>query len=163
MDINKDLWELSRIIFSYPAIDNHAHALLREEHKDGYPLEGLITDAHGERPLQDAAHTIACYRATTQLSKLFALGPNADWNAVKAFRRTVPYERLCRMCFEPTNIQCILIDDGLGTADDAAKLYDYRSHDRLTHSPTRRIVRVEAIAEVNPFDVSPCSLEPYSP
>lgn len=67
------------------------------------------------------------------------------------------------MCFEPTNIQCILIDDGLGTTDDAAKLYDYRSHDRLTHSPTRRIVRVEAIAEVIPFDVSPCSLEPYSP
>ena len=39
MDISKDLWELSRIVFSYPAIDNHAHAFLREEHKNAWPFD----------------------------------------------------------------------------------------------------------------------------
>ena len=150
MDINaSDLWELSRTVFSYPAIDNHAHAFLREEFRDAYSFEGLITEAHGERALtQDAVQTMACFRATIQLAKLFGLGQHANWEAVKAFRRSIPYEQLCRMCMEPTHIQCILIDDGLGVSADRAKLCDYREHDQFTSSPTKRIVRVETIAEV---------------
>ena len=148
MDISKDLWELSRIVFSYPAIDNHAHAFLREEHKNAWPFEGLISEAQGDGPLlRDAVQTLACYRATTQLAKLFGLGPNADWEAVKAYRNSIPYEQLCKMCMEPTNIQCILIDDGLGGADKH-KMYDYKWHDNVAHSPTKRIVRVETVAEV---------------
>ncbi|KAI0742634.1 amidohydrolase-domain-containing protein [Daedaleopsis nitida] len=146
MDINNDLWELSRIIFSYPAIDNHAHAFLREEHRDAFPFEGLVSEAQGDGPLQDATHTLACFRATTQLAKLFALSPNVDWAAIKAFRGRTPYERLCQMCMEPTNIQCILLDDGLG-GESADKLHEYKWHDRFTHSPTKRIVRVEVVAE----------------
>ncbi|EJF59219.1 amidohydrolase-domain-containing protein [Dichomitus squalens] len=147
MDINTDLWELSRVVFSYPAIDNHAHAFLSEEHRDAFPFEGLITEASGERALkEDAIHTMACFRATTQLAKLFALGPHANWEAVKAHRSSLSYEQLCKMCMEPAHIQCILIDDGLGGADKA-KLYDYKWHDQLTSSPTKRIVRVETLAE----------------
>ncbi|KAI1790899.1 amidohydrolase-domain-containing protein [Ganoderma leucocontextum] len=147
MDVNKDLSELSIVVFSYPSIDNHAHAILREENKNAFPFEGLVTEARTERGLtQDAVYTVACYRATAQLSKLFHLGPNADWEFVKAYRNSLPYERLCRVCMEPTKIQCILIDDGLGGADKS-KLYDYRWHDRLTGSPTKRIVRVETLAE----------------
>ena len=148
MDVNKDLSELSIVVFSYPSIDNHAHAILREENKNAFPFEGLITEARSERALkEDAIYTVACFRATGQLSKLFNLGPNADWEFVKAYRNSLPYERLCRVCLEPTKIQCILIDDGLGGADKS-KLYDYRWHDRLTGSPTKRIVRVETLAEV---------------
>ena len=152
MDVNKDLSELSIVVFSYPSIDNHAHAILREEHKNIYPFEGLITEARTERGLkQDSVYTVACYRATAQLSKLFNLGPNADWEFVKAYRNSLPYERLCRVCMEPTKIQCILIDDGLGGPDAKSKMYDYRWHDRLTGSPTKRIVRVETLAEVVAF------------
>ena len=154
MDINTDLWELSRVVFSYPAIDNHAHAFLREEHKDAFSFEGLITEASGERALkEDATQTMACFRATSQLSKLFGLGPRAEWEAVKAYRNSLPYEQLCKVCMEPTHIQCILIDDGLG-GDDKAKLYDYKWHDQWTSSPTKRIVRVETVAEAGPFDLN---------
>ena len=45
------------------------------------------------------------------------------------------------------DIQCILIDDGLGGADKH-KMYDYKWHDNVAHSPTKRIVRVETVAEV---------------
>ena len=149
MDLNNDLWELSRTVFSYPAIDNHAHALLRDEFRAALHFEGLVTEAHGDRPLtQDAPQTLACFRATGQLAKLFGLGANADWEAVKSYRMSVPYEQLCRMCFEPTRIQCILIDDGLG-GEARDKMHDYRWHDQFTHNRTRRIVRVEALAEAS--------------
>ncbi|KAI0632804.1 amidohydrolase-domain-containing protein [Trametes polyzona] len=144
MDINKDLLELSHVVYTYPAIDNHAHAFLREEFKDSVPFEGLISEASSEQTLRDATHTMACYRATAQLAKLFGLGPGADWETVKRYRGQVPYEHLCRTCMQPTRIQCILIDDGLGSA---SKLYAYRWHDQFTASPTKRIVRVEALAE----------------
>ncbi|KAI0651348.1 amidohydrolase-domain-containing protein [Trametes meyenii] len=144
MDINRDLWELSHVVFSYPAIDNHAHAFLREEYRDSVPFEGLITEASGEKALQDATYTFACFRATTQLAKLYGLSPDADWEAVKQHRRQLPYEALCRMCMEPTRIQLILIDDGLGGGE---KMYPYGWHDQFTPSKTKRIVRIEALAE----------------
>ncbi|KAI0712749.1 hypothetical protein C8T65DRAFT_708002 [Cerioporus squamosus] len=126
MDINNDLWELSRIIFSYPAIDNHDHAILREEYRDACPLEGLISEAQGHAPLlRDSVHTLACYREA---------------------RSSIPYEQLCRTCMEPTIVQCILLDHGLGGAGKD-KVYEYEWHDRVTYSPTKRIVRVETVAE----------------
>ncbi|CDO70431.1 hypothetical protein BN946_scf184999.g72 [Trametes cinnabarina] len=144
MDISQDLRELSRVAFSYPAIDNHAHPFLREECKYAHPFEGLISEATGEKATRDATHTMACYRATAQLARLYGLGPGADWEAVKQHRKEIPYEKLCRMCMEPTRIQCILIDDGLGLPD---RVYPYRWHDQFTGSPTKRIVRIEALAE----------------
>ncbi|KAI0334155.1 amidohydrolase 2 [Cubamyces sp. BRFM 1775] len=144
MDLSEDIRELSRVVFAYPAIDNHAHAFLREEHKDAFPFEGLISEASGEKASQDATTTMACYRATAQLAKLFGLPPNADWEAVKKHRQELPYDQLCRLCMGSTRIQCILIDDGLGSAD---KTYAYRWHDQFTGSPTKRIVRVEVLAE----------------
>ncbi|KAI0668915.1 amidohydrolase-domain-containing protein [Trametes maxima] len=144
MDINRDLWELSHVVFSYPAIDNHAHAFLREEFRDSVPFEGLVSEASGERALQDATYTAACFRATTQLAKLYGLSPDADWEAVKQHRRQIPYETLCRICMEPTRIQCILIDDGLSGGE---KMYPYGWHDQFTPSKTKRIVRIEALAE----------------
>ncbi|KAI8972603.1 amidohydrolase-domain-containing protein, partial [Trametes punicea] len=144
MDLDQDLRELSRVVFFYPAIDNHAHPFLREERKEAVPFEGLISEASGEKASKDATYTVACYRATAQLAKLFGLGPDADWETVKEYRNGIPYDYLCRICMAPTRIQCILIDDGLGSAE---KVYTYRWHDQFTTSPTKRIVRVEALAE----------------
>ncbi|EIW56717.1 uncharacterized protein TRAVEDRAFT_127334 [Trametes versicolor FP-101664 SS1] len=146
MDLSSDISELSRVVFSYPAIDNHAHAFLREEYKDSTPFEGLITEANlnTDQALCDAASTLACFRATAQLAKLYGLGADADWETVKRFRSQVSYDQLCRSCMAPTHIQCILIDDGLGSGE---KVYPYRWHDQFTASPTKRIVRVEALAE----------------
>ncbi|KAI9068837.1 amidohydrolase 2 [Trametes sanguinea] len=152
MALHEDLRELSRVAYSYPAIDNHAHAFLRDECKYAFPFEGLVSEASGEKATRDATYTMACFRATAQLAKLYGLGPGADWEAVKQRRKEIPYEQLCRMCMEPTRIQCILIDDGLGTAE---KMYPYRWHDQFTGSPTKRIVRVEALAE----DILKCAIE----
>lgn len=145
MELQRDLLELYKTVFTCPAIDNHAHAFLKAEHRDVVPFEGLISEANGSALTEDAVHTLACYRATAQLSKLFNLGERAEWEDVKRARKAMEYEALCRICMEPTNIQCILIDDGLGVRD---LVYDYKWHDRFTTSPTKRIVRVEVLAEV---------------
>ena len=145
LEIEDDLSKLSRLTSSYPTIDNHAHALLKIENRDAIPFEGLVSEATGPALTEDAVHTLACYRATAQLGVLFGLGKDASWEDVKRRRKELEYDQLCRLCMEPTKIQCILIDDGLGVRD---MVYDYKWHDRYTGSPTKRIVRIEVVAQV---------------
>lgn len=130
----------------YPAIDNHAHPLLKLAHRDEMTFENVISDANGEA-LQDSVNSLACFQATYQLAKLFGLkGSDVTWEKVKATGREMEYGQLCRLCFDLAKIQCILIDDGLGGSRDIAE--GYKWHDKLTTSPTKRIVRLEVAAEV---------------
>ena len=139
--------ELAKAAFSYPAIDNHAHPFLSERHRNALAFEGLTTEASGVA-LPDSIYTLACYRSTAQLAKLFGLkGDDANWDGVKTKRANLDYKQLCGMCMKPSGIQCILIDDGLSGVADLAE--GYRWHDQFTASPTKRIVRIEAVAEVH--------------
>jgi hypothetical protein len=145
-NLSPDYPTLHDACHKYPAIDNHAHPLLKLAHRDAMTFENVISDADGAA-LQDSVHSMACFRATDQLAKLFGLkGEDVTWEKVKAVGRQMEYEKLCRTCFEPARIQCILIDDGLGGSKDLAE--GYKWHDKLTTSPTKRIVRQEVSAEV---------------
>jgi hypothetical protein len=128
---------------THPAIDNHAHPLLRSSCRSELPFEGVISEAEGAALTEDATHTLACFRTTRQLARLFGLGEDASWEDVKRHRDGMDYEELCRVCFE---IEVILIDDGLGVREMAE---GYQWHDRFTKGRTRRIVRVEVEAEVS--------------
>ncbi|KAI5994360.1 amidohydrolase 2 [Pisolithus albus] len=139
---------LASAAFAYPAIDNHAHPLLTEKHRDSLPFEGLYSEAAGEALVDDSIHTLACYRSTFQLAKLFGLKKGEDnWEAVKEKRASLDYAQLCKMCMQPSGIQCILIDDGLSGDRDLVE--GYKWHDQYTFSPTRRIVRIEVEAQVD--------------
>lgn len=137
---------LFRACFTQPAIDNHAHPLLREDTRDRLPFEGLISEADGDALLEDAQYTLACLRASKQLAKLYGLEPSATWGDVKMRRGVMDYGDLCRSCFSDAGIHCILMDDGLG--ESATIAHGYKWHDQLTREKTRRIVRVEVVAEV---------------
>ncbi|KIK97846.1 hypothetical protein PAXRUDRAFT_824516 [Paxillus rubicundulus Ve08.2h10] len=140
------LRELANAAFSYPAIDNHAHPFLTEKNRDTFPFEGLISEATGEALILDSHHTLSCYRAAAQLSKLFGLkGDEANWESVKKKRATIDYAELCAMCMKHTGIQSILIDDGLSGV--AGLDQGYKWHDQFTTSPTKRIVRIEVEAQ----------------
>lgn len=106
--------QLHHAAYSYPLIDNHAHPLLKAETRSALPFEGVISEAEGEALTQDAVNTLACLRAAKQLGKLYNLGEGASWEDVKIARDGIDYDVLCKACMEPTGIQCILIDDGLG-------------------------------------------------
>lgn len=144
-NLSPDYSTLHDVCHTYPAIDNHAHPLLKRAHRDEEPFENVISDASGPA-LQDSVHSLACFRATDQLARLFDLkGEDATWEKVKAAGREMEYGRLCRTCFKPSRIQCLLLDDGLGGSTEG-----YKWHDWLTTSPTKRIVRLETSAEVFP-------------
>lgn len=138
--------QLARVALGYPAIDNHAHPLLKAEYRNVLDFEGLISEASGKALTEDSVRTLACFRATLQLSQALGLRGETTWEAVKEARAAMDYEKLCKMFMESTGIQCILIDDGLGGVSQFAE--GYKWHDRFTASPTKRIVRVEILAEV---------------
>ena len=133
------------VIRDYPAIDNHAHPLLTEENRDRLAFEGLTSEAQGAA-LEDAAYTLAHTAARRDLVQLYDLPRHSSWEDIKKYRTEHTYYELCRLCFRQASIQCVLIDDGLGGVKEMAE--DYQRHDRYTLSPTRRIVRVEVIAQV---------------
>jgi hypothetical protein len=133
------------IIREHPAIDNHAHPLLTAGNRDRLAFESLTSEAEGAA-LEDAIYTLAHSTARRDLAELYGLPPHASWDDVKKNRAGRSYDELCRLCFEKAKIQCILIDDGLGGVKEMAE--GFRWHDRYTTSPTRRIVRVEVVAEV---------------
>ncbi|KAG1744372.1 amidohydrolase 2 [Suillus lakei] len=133
--------ELAKAAFGYPIIDNHAHPFLKSKHRDAIRYEVLISEAHGDA-LNDAVHTLPCLRAAAQLSQLFGLtGDDATWEGVKKKRLEFDYAELCKLCMEPTGIQAILFDDGLGGIAEMAE--DLNWHDQYTGSPSKRIVRLE--------------------
>ena len=133
------------VIRDYPAIDNHAHPLLTEENRDRLAFEGLTSEAQGAA-LADAPYTLAHTAARRDLAQLYDLPGRASWEDVKKHRTERIYYELCRLCFKQVNIQCILVDDGLGGVKEMAE--DYQRHDGYTLSPMRRIVRVEVIPQV---------------
>ncbi|KAG1803165.1 amidohydrolase 2 [Suillus subaureus] len=107
--------ELAKTAFGYPIIDNHAHPFLKSKYRDAIRYE---------------------------LSKLFGLtGDDATWEGVKKKRLEFDYAELCKLCMEPTGIQCILFDDGLGGVAEMAEEVNW--HDQYTGSPSKRIVRLE--------------------
>jgi hypothetical protein len=139
---------LEKAAFTFPVIDNHAHPLLKADHRAIFPLEGLVSEAQGQALTGHVHTTLASFRALAQLSELLRLGgEEATWENIKFAREKVPYTELCKLYMKPTSIQCILMDDGLGGVTEYAE--NYKWHDQFTTSPTKRIVRVETLAEVS--------------
>ncbi len=131
----------------YPAIDHHAHPLLNAKSRAVLPIEGVVSEAEGKDVVDDSINTLAFLLAKPQLEKLYNL-PGASWETLKAHRETLDYVDLCRRCFDPAHLQCVLFDDGLGLPSDAES---YSWHDQFTKSPSKRIVRIEVVAEVGTF------------
>jgi hypothetical protein len=144
MATSKDPESYIYILCNYPAIDNHAHPLLTASNRNRLPFEGLTSGAEGPA-LDDAVYTLPHSTARRDLARLYGLPLQASWEDIKKHRSALPYDDLCRLCFENAKIQCVLIDDGL---PPRGMVEEYRWHDRYTSSPTRRIVRVETVAEV---------------
>ena len=136
---------LRDIVFNYPAIDNHAHPLLKEEHRRTLAFEGAISEA-GPNAIQDAVHSLPGYRATRQLAELYGLDPGADWEEIKRHRDTLEYHQLCDMNMKRSRIQCLLLDDGLRGVREMAN--DLNWHGRFTNNSVYRLVRIETVAEV---------------
>jgi hypothetical protein len=135
--------ELRQVIRTCPVIDNHGHNLLRPHGLRTSDFLTITSEATGEA-LRETPKTLAHLRAAKQLRKLYNLPVEADWNTIQQERSRILYDNpdgLTRKCLRGT--QTILIDDGLGSADD---FEPYQWHSHFTRSPCKRIVRIEAVA-----------------
>ncbi|KAJ7760482.1 amidohydrolase-domain-containing protein [Mycena metata] len=130
----------------YPSIDNHAHPILAEQHREAFAFEGVISEAQGSALTNDSVHTLACLRVIPKLGAILNI-QNPTWESIKAARSNLPYADLCNLFMHRrvTGIQCMLLDDGLGGVEEFAE--GYKWHDQFGSSPTKRIVRVEIVAE----------------
>lgn len=129
---------IGRIIRSTPIIDNHAHPLLKADKLDKYNLLTIATEAHGDA-LKDSTTSFAHLRAVKVLAK--QLKCDQSWDAVSAAiasRRETDYDTWTKECL--SGIQCILVDDGLDSTEDA---HEYHHFDRFVASSSKRIVRIE--------------------
>ncbi|CAI2177969.1 14333_t:CDS:10 [Funneliformis geosporum] len=131
---------LLKTVNTFPIVDNHAHNLLNSSASLSCPLEVCFSEARGEA-LQKSIETSALKRGVRQLAKLYNC--EATLEGVKCVTDTLSYEESCRTCFDPTGIQCLLLDDGLDSLDG---LRDVESHVGLVEC-AKRIVRIERIAE----------------
>lgn len=144
-DRNPRRASLRDIVFNYPAIDNHAHPLLKEEHRKSLPFEGAISEAR-LNAIEDAVHSLPGYRATRQLAELYRLDPGAGWEEIKSHRDALEYDQLCNMNMKRSGIQCLLLDDGLRGVEEMAN--DLSWHGRFANNSVYRLVRIETVAEV---------------
>jgi Amidohydrolase len=146
-----ELVELREFINAVPVIDvlsampllpqNHAHNLIVSTGEDE-DLECIVSEASGPA-LKHAPSSLAHIQAVTQLAELYNCEPS--WEAIKRHRIQAGFDKITEKCFEASGIQCILMDDLFSSADKVAIPFSW--HDRLTKSRTRRIVRVETLAE----------------
>jgi hypothetical protein len=136
---------LREIVFNHPAIDNHAHPLLREEHRHSLAFEGCISEARSDA-IEDAIHSLPGYRAARQLAELYGLDPGVGWEEIKSHRGSLEYDHLCNMNMKRSGIQCLLLDDGLRGVQEMAN--DLSWHGRFTNNSVYRLVRIETVAEV---------------
>jgi hypothetical protein len=135
---------LRKVAFEYPAIDNHAHPLLIDD--SSHDFNGVISEARGPA-LAQAASGLPALRAARQLGPLYGVEEEApNWATIVEVRKEAEdMEEVKQTCFEAAKIQCLLLDDGLGTPGQCEPV---SAHDRFTRSPSKRIVRVECVAEV---------------
>lgn len=135
---SRSITDLRNLILTHPVIDNHAHNLLRSSYLAAYPLESITSEA-ADAALDHVPHTLAHLRAVKQLAHWMGCDP--DWQAVKAKRATLDQLEWTRTCLAGT--QCLLMDDGL----DEETVEHFSWHDQFTPDRTRRIVRIEKVAE----------------
>jgi hypothetical protein len=115
---------------------------LIESTGDDQDLECIVSEAEGIA-LKHATHGLSHYQAVQQLSKLYQCEPT--WDAIKQFRITAGLELITKKCFDAAGIECILMDDLFASGEKVP--YPTGWHDKLTRSETKRIVRVETLAE----------------
>ncbi|KAF1976992.1 developmental protein-like protein fluG [Bimuria novae-zelandiae CBS 107.79] len=138
------LENLRHVVNNFPIIDNHAHNIIQPALIDTIPVESVTSEAQGHA-LRDAFKSLPHLRAAQQLRQLYECPDEANWKELLAQRlewlRSGP-ERLNQHCFQ--GVHALLIDDGLASPE---KVLPYHWHDRYTKAPSKRIVRIETLAE----------------
>ncbi|MBD2071459.1 amidohydrolase family protein [Leptolyngbya sp. FACHB-671] len=136
---------------SIPAIDQHAHNLVRSEAFAQMPYAAAFTEGYDAQILtQHAQHTLCYRRSLRDIAALLNCEP--DEAAILARRTELGLEPLTKLCFEAANLESILLDNGF--LPDTILPAEW--HQQFV--PVHRLLRLEYLAEqlisqVSRFDI----------
>ncbi|HEY9658935.1 MAG TPA: amidohydrolase, partial [Allocoleopsis sp.] len=134
-----------------PAIDQHAHNLLRSDVAASRPYAAAFTESDDPAIVNHHARYTLCYqRSLRDIAAL--LECDATEAAVLAQRTQLGWEELTRRCFEAAQLQAIYLDDGFLPND----ILPLSWHQQFV--PVYRLLRIEWLAEqmisqVNHFEI----------
>jgi uncharacterized protein len=128
-----DLWDI-------PAIDQHAHNLLKPDAWASLPYAAIFTESRDPAMIRHhARHTLFFRRSLRDIADVLACEPNEE--AVSASRREMGLDALAARCLQASNLTAVYLDDGF--LPDA--ILPWQWHRQFV--PVRRILRLEHIAE----------------
>lgn len=128
---------LQAAIDALPLIDNHTHQIgVGYSH---FGLRAAFTEAGGDAQ-NDVVHTLIWKRSLRELGKLLNVPATED--AIIARRAEMGEDAYTTLLLGRTNTAQLLVDDGL-----YGPMHDLSWHDQFTKTPTKRIVRLERLAE----------------
>jgi uncharacterized protein len=136
---------------SIPAIDQHAHNLVRSEAVAQMPFAAAFTEGYDAQILnQHAQHTFCYRRSLRDIAALLNCEP--DEAAILIRRTELGLEPLTKLCFEAANLESILLDDGF--LPDTILPSEWHQQFVSVH----RLLRLEWLAEqlisqVSRFDI----------
>jgi len=123
-----------------PLIDHHAHNLLTPEAAAQTPFRAAFTEGYDPAILNDhAQHTLFYRRGLREIAAVLECDPSEE--AVLIRRAELGFEELASRFFRSANLELLMLDDGFL----AGRIMPTDWHGRFV--PTRRILRVEALAE----------------
>src|SRR4051794_29198697 len=121
-----------------PAIDQHAHNVLRPEAAAALPLAAAFTEGQAPELIQSHARQTLCFRRSLRdLAQL--LDCEATEEAVVARRTELGLEALTARCLRAAHLAFLLLDDGF-LSD---RIQPVAWHARFV--PARRILRLETL------------------
>lgn len=128
-----NLWDI-------PAIDQHAHNLLKPDAWATLPYAAVFTESRDPEIIRrHVPHTLFFRRSLRDIAALLACEPDAE--AIVDRRRELGLEALAARCLEASNLAAIYLDDGF--LPDAVLPWQW--HRR--YLPVGRILRLEHLAE----------------
>ncbi|MFH7024998.1 MAG: amidohydrolase family protein [Heteroscytonema crispum UTEX LB 1556] len=127
-------------LFDIPAIDQHAHNLLKPEIAASYPYPAAFTEGYDEQIINHhARHTLFYRRSLREIAAL--LECEAQEAAILARRENLGLENLTQLYFKAANLEAIYLDDGL--LPDAILPLSW--HEKFAQ--VKRVLRLEVLAE----------------
>jgi uncharacterized protein len=121
-----------------PILDHHAHALFREEIWRKTPIEAYLTEAYNpimlERYVPD---NVFARRSIRELAGFYGCEPTRA--AVVEARAAWNYTDLARAMFAQTNIEQVLVDDGIWLE----AMQSLKQNAAMIGLPCKRVLRLE--------------------
>ncbi|MDJ0695388.1 amidohydrolase family protein [Mastigocoleus sp. MO_188.B34] len=138
-----ELWDI-------PAIDQHAHNLLKPEAIASRPYAAAFTEAHHPDIIDNhVCHTLFYRRSLRDMADLLKCKPQES--EIIASRNNLGLEELTKVCFNAANLDAILLDDGFLPQE----ILPWQWHQQFVS--VRRLLRIEDVAQnlisqVNSFE-----------